>query len=48
MYFLAKYPALLAKLHKKIKVIEAAKLAYRVIPLYVVGFITLKYLGYHL
>lgn len=49
LYYIAKYPALLLKLHKKIKSSpECQKLAYKLIPLYVFGYRCLNYLGYHL
>lgn len=48
MYYTAKYPVMLMKIYKKIKVIENAKILYRMIPLYIYTYITSKFLGYHL
>lgn len=48
LYYVAKFPAMLFKIYKKIKVVENAKMLYRVIPLYIYTYITLKFLGYHL
>lgn len=39
---------MMLKIYKKIKVIENAKILYRVIPLYIYTYTTLKFLGYHL
>ena len=47
MYYMAKYPAMLMKIYKKVKVIETAKISYRMIPLYIYTYITSKFLGYH-
>lgn len=48
VYYIATYPSMLFKIHAKIKILENAKLLYRAIPLYVFGYLTLKYLEYHL
>lgn len=39
---------MLSKINKKIKVLETNKILHRVIPLYIFGYVTLKYLGYNL
>ena len=46
MYYTAKYPVMLMKIYKKIKVIENAKILYRMIPLYIYTYITSKFWGY--
>lgn len=48
LYYIALYPSMLSKINKKIKVLETNKILHRVIPLYIFGYVTLKYLGYHL
>ena len=37
----------MAKLHKKLKVFEKQKLMHKMIPIYLMGYIVMKYLGYH-
>ena len=46
-YYIAKYPAILQKLHRKIKILEKHKVMHKMIPLYLMGYIVFKYLGYH-
>ena len=46
-YYIAKYPAMLNKLYKKIKLLEKNRVLYKLVPLYLMGYVVFKYLGYH-